>query len=281
MNSVKIIGVLNVTPDSYYDGGKYQEGEDAVRRAGEMLHEGADVIEIGGESTGPGSKAVSLEEELNRTLPLIRQIRKNVPDASLSIDTAKAAVAREALKEGVVMLNDVTAGRGDLQMFSVLKDTPCSVVLMYAKDPSPRTMITEVQYEDVLGHIKNFLGRRKEAALSAGIEEHRIILDPGMGHFISSDPTYSFEVLAHLEEFLKLGSPILLSPSRKSFLSGSEKLPPFDRLPGTIVASAIATLKGASYIRTHDVKDVRRGCEIAEGIRSEMKTGKRSDRVLL
>lgn len=305
MERVFIIGILNTTPDSYYDGGKFVSVERGLERAGEMLREGADIIEVGGESTGPGSKDISLEEELQRTIPLIRAIKGHYPEANVAIDTYKAEVAREAIQAGVMMVNDVTAGRGDLEMFRVLASArPCdgfetarrvtlrceaksrasngrpaglltmthglapSLVLMYAKDSTPRTTVQPTQYDDVVRTIKVFLRQRKEAALAAGISEEKIILDPGMGHFISSDPKYSFEVLARLREFQELGSPILLSPSRKSFLAGFEDLKPVDRLPGTIAASAIAVLHGALYIRTHDVAAVRRGCEVGWVVRT-------------
>lgn len=272
---VEIIGVLNVTPDSYYDGGRYVEVEGAVKRAGEMLTEGADWIEVGGESTGPGSRDVPLEEELRRTIPVVEALRKAYTEAKISIDTYKSQVAQQALEAGATMVNDVTAGRADPRMFSVLANYKALAVLMYAKDPTPRTTVQPVQYEDVVEAIKKFLRARKNAALKVGVPADRIILDPGLGHFISSDPQYSFEILARLPEFQELGCPLLLSPSRKSFLAGSENLQPSDRLPGTITASAVATLHGATYIRTHDVLPIRRACEIAAMIKKRFRTLRR------
>lgn len=251
-----IVGILNVTPDSYYDGGRYNAVDAAVLRAGELLQEGADIIDIGGESTGPGSSDVELEEELSRTIPVIQAIVEAHPDAQISIDTYKAQVAQNAIDAGAVMVNDVTAGRGDPELFSVVVDSGVQIVLMYSKDGTPRTTIQDVQYDDVIDTIKAFLSARKQAAMDAGIAEEKIILDPGMGHFLSSDPKYSFEVLSRLTELKDLGSSIYVSPSRKSFLAGPEGLSPDQRLDGTVAASKIAVQNGATYIRTHDVGQV-------------------------
>ena len=236
----------------------------ARARVAAMLKEGADWIEIGGESTGPKSSDVSVDEEMHRVLPIIRMIKKEFSDARVSIDTWKAEVVAAAIREGVSMVNDVTAGRGSNgAIFDVIKNSDVSLVLMYAKDATPRTTIDPRQYDDVVATIKSFLADRKKAAVAAGIDSKKIILDPGLGHFVSGDAKYSFEILARLKEFTDLGCPIFISPSRKSFLAGSENLGTADRLPGTIAASALAVMNGAYYIRTHDVLEVRRACEIA------------------
>ncbi|MEK7563064.1 MAG: dihydropteroate synthase, partial [Patescibacteria group bacterium] len=217
-NSPQIVGILNVTPDSYYDGGKWNAVDAAVKRAGEMIAEGADWIEIGGESTGPKSKDVSLEEERLRVIPVIEAIRRAFPEAKIAVDTYKAAIASEAISAGAAMVNDVTAGRGDPEMMQAIADAcrgiarnaPTSnlgltYVLMYSKDPTPRTTIAETQYEDVVRTIKEFLKQRRDAAIQAGIPKDRIILDPGLGHFVSSVAKYSYEILARLSEFQDLG----------------------------------------------------------------------------
>ncbi len=262
----KLVGILNVTPDSYFDGGKFMTVEVAVQRAVEMLSDGADIIEIGGESTGPKSSEVPVEEEIRRVIPIITAIKKAYPDAAISIDTWKSFVAAEAISAGATMINDVTAGRSDPKIFQVAAKAGAPLVLMFSKDSTPRTTVTQTQYDDVIVTIGRFLAERKQAAIAAGVDPAKIILDPGMGHFISSDPKYSFEVLARLRELESLGSPIFVSPSRKSFLAGSENLKTIDRLPGTIAASAIAVMNGATYIRTHDIKDVRRACEVAADV---------------
>lgn len=267
MSNFQIVGVLNVTPDSYYDGGKFNSAEAAVKRAGEMLEEGADIIEVGGESTGPGSEDVPLEEERKRAISIIKALREAYPQAQISIDTYKAPIASDAIESGVMMVNDVTAGRGDPEMFSVLAKSDVLFVLMYSKDDSARTTIQEKQYDDVTTTVMEFLSERKELAVQAGISKERIILDPGMGHFVSSDPKYSFKLLEELKKLSELGCPLFVSPSRKSFLAGSENLPTEERLPGTIAASAVAVLNGAIYIRTHDILPVRRGCDTALRLR--------------
>jgi len=269
VNNLSIIGVLNVTPDSFYDGGRYATVEEALRGVEELLSEGADWIEVGGQSTGPKSKDVSVEEEIRRVIPVVEAIRKHFPAARISVDTFQSEVAAKAIAAGAMMINDVTAGRGDPDMFSAIRDASVKLVLMHAKDATPRTTIQDVQYDDVVGTVKDFVTHRKSAALAAGISSDRIILDPGLGHFVSSDATYSFEILERLREFTELGCPVLVSPSRKSFLAGRENLPVVERLPGTIAASVIAALNGAAHIRTHDVKEVKRGCEIALFTRRE------------
>lgn len=260
-----IVGVLNVTPDSYFDGGKWNSIDLALRRAEEMIAEGADWIEVGGESTGPNSKDISLQEEIDRTIPVIKEIRKRWGSCQISIDTYKSAVAREAIAAGASMVNDVTAGRGDRSMFAEVAKCAevAKLVLMYSKDPTARTTIQPIQYTDVIETIKQFLSERIDAAVAAGIPRDRIIIDPGLGHFVSSEPRYSLEIIRRLSELQTLGCPIFLSPSRKSFLAGSANLPPSERLPATIATSAIAVLHGASFIRTHDVADISSACAVA------------------
>ncbi|MBT3292657.1 dihydropteroate synthase [Candidatus Peregrinibacteria bacterium] len=260
----KIVGILNTTPDSYFDGGKYLDVDSALVRIEEMIEEGVDIIDIGGESTGPGSKEVSANEESDRVIPIIKACKDKYPNLEISIDTYKSSVAQEAIDVGATIVNDVTAGRGDKNMFNTIAKNKVPIVLMYSKDNSPRTTIKENEYEDVINTIIEFLKSRIDVARTAGIPYDQIIIDPGMGHFVSSNPKYSFEIIARLKELkdaLKL--PILVSPSRKSFLSGKNNLPPSERLPETIAASCISVLNGAEFIRTHDVKEVGRGCAVA------------------
>lgn len=263
-----IVGVINVTPDSYVDGGRFVKIKDVLQRAEDFRAAGADIIEIGGESTGPGSSDVSVDLELQRVLPAVKAIKREFPGLPVSVDTYKGEVAGEALRAGVSMINDVTAGRGDNEMFSIVAGYPdAKYVLMYAKDQTARTTKKPVQYPDVVGAVSDFLITRANVAVGAGVSQDNLVLDPGMGHFLSGDPRYSFEVLARLPEIVSLGYPVFISASRKSFLAGEEKLPVVDRLPGTVAASAIAVLHGAAYIRTHDVQEVRRGCEISNQIK--------------
>jgi dihydropteroate synthase len=260
----KIVGILNTTPDSYFDGGKYLDVDSALIRIGEMIEEGVDIIDIGGESTGPGSKDVSVNEEIDRVIPIIKACKDKYPNLEISIDTYKSLVAQEAINAGATMVNDVTAGRGDKNMFSTIAESKVPIVLMYSKDNSPRTSIRGDEYDDVIKVIIEFLKDRINVAHVAGIPNDKIIIDPGMGHFVSSDPKYSFEIISRLKELVdSIKLPILVSPSRKSFLSGKENLPPGERLPSTIAASLVSVLNGAEFIRTHDVKEVGRGCAVA------------------
>lgn len=262
MKNVQIVGVLNVTPDSYFDGGQFNAVDSAIERAGVLLQQGADILDIGGESTGPGSTDVSAEEELQRVMPVIDGILSAFPKAKLSVDTYKSTVAKAAIEEGVFMINDVTAGRGDADMLSVIAGSSVQYVMMFSKDATARTTVDSVQYENVIQAVSDFLLERKQAAMHAGVAADRIIVDPGMGHFLSADAQYSFDVLKDIQKIHDVtGCPVYVSPSRKSFLAGSENLPPADRLPATIVASAVAAKNGATYIRTHDVQEVRRGIE--------------------
>ncbi len=247
------MGILNVTPDSFYDGGKYEETGQALLQARNMLEEGAAIIDVGGESTGPRSKEVSIEEELRRVLPIIQKIRSL--NCAISVDTYKASVALEALKEGATMINDVTTGRGDATMFRTVAESGCTYIMMRSKNDSARTTTEDISYGDVLGTIHAFFEERIHAAEKAGIDRKQLILDPGLGHFVSSNPAYSWYILEHLEFLHNFGCPILVSPSRKSFTAEFPRQPPEDRLPGTLRATEIALNHGASIIRTHDVRE--------------------------
>jgi dihydropteroate synthase len=259
-----IVGVLNITPDSFYDGGRYQNIKNVLKRAEEMIRQGADIIDVGGESTFLNRKEVSLEEELKRVVPVIKKIHQKHPGVLISIDTYKSQVARAAIAAGAFMVNDVTAGRGDKNMFKALAENPqTAYVLMYSKDATSRTTLKNKKYDDVIKTIKSFFKERIRKAKKDGLNPSRIILDPGLGYFVSGLAEYSYEIIARLPELKSLGHELYLSPSRKSFLAGSEKLPASDRLPATISVSALAVTRGATYIRTHDVAEVHRGCEAA------------------
>lgn len=265
VNRIQIVGVLNVTENSFYDGGKFAKFDDALRQAEKLLKDGADILDIGGQSS-LNAPEISEPEELQRVIPLIERLMKEFPHARISADTMRAAVAKAAVHAGARMINDVSAGRKDPGMFRVVGESSALLVLMYSKDVPP-TLITEKKYDDVVGTVFDFLQERAAAALAAGVRKEKIIVDPGLGFFIGTDPAYSLRILAKLDHFRDLGFPVYVSPSRKSFLAGREKLPPADRLPGTMAASVIAILNGASYIRTHDVLEVRRACEIAQAVR--------------
>lgn len=246
------MGILNLTPDSFSDGGEFNAPESAIARIEEMIAQGADIIDIGGESTGPGSPEVSAEEELARVKPIIDIIaKKKLTDkALLSIDTYKAPIAEYALEHGFKMVNDVTALRGDPKLIDILLRYEPYVVLMYSKDPTPRTTKEPVEYDDVMASIKSFLLERVSTLVEEGFSEDNIIIDPGMGAFISSIPDYSFEVINRLEEIKLLGFPILIGISRKSCLGGKMK----DRDQSSVDWSLKALKNGATIIRIHNVE---------------------------
>ncbi len=265
-NRVGIVAILNVTPDSYFDGGRFSSVDTLVRHAEDCLNNGADILEIGGESTGPGSKDVTADQELQRIIPAIQAIRKKLPQAWIAVDTWKAAVAKKALDAGADMINDITAGRGDPAMFPLIAAAGCPYVLMYSKDSGPRTTVDPKQYADVIQVIHDFLSERIAVARKAGVDTSQLIVDPGLGHFVSADPQYSFQILQSLKRFTGL-APVLVSPSRKSFLAGPQKLAPKDRLPATLEATLIAAKNGASFIRTHDVGETREVLEVVGKVR--------------
>ncbi len=253
---ITLVGILNVTPDSYVDGGRFASMEKALERTKRMVEDGVDIVEIGGESSGPHSCDVSLVEEERRVLPVIEALRSHFPDLRLSLDTTKSALADKALTLGVTMINDITAGRSDAQMFPVCARHGASLVLMYSKNASARTTIEHKSYTNIMATIRSFFEERIEASLRSGIVHEHLIIDPGLGHFLSADPRYSFEVLHNLSRLTDL-APVFISPSRKSFLAGPKQLPPDLRLPATLAATAIAVRNGASFIRTHDVFETK------------------------
>lgn len=242
----QFVGILNLTPNSFSDGGRFKEfggEEDSVEVARQMLKDGATVLDLGGESTGPGSTDVSIEEELGRVLPILKRIRAALPEATLSIDTWKSEVAAAALEAGADWVNDVTAGRGDPRIFEMVAKYGVPMVLMYSKQNSPRTNRDVVEYEDVMKTIKDFLRERIAVARAAGVKE--IIVDPGMGAFVSGEAKYSFEILSRIEELRELGCPILVGSSRKGFL-GEDHL-------GMTLWTTQELVGKVDYLRVHDV----------------------------
>lgn len=257
-----IMGVLNVTPDSFSDGGLYLRTEDAVRRAEEMAQEGADIIDIGGESSRPGAEPVPLEEELRRVIPVVREVVRRLP-VPISVDTYKAEVARRALEEGASIVNDISALRFDPDMAEVVAERGGPVVLMHMKG-TPRDMQRNPYYEDVLGEVEGFLRERKEAAIGMGIPEQNIILDPGIG--FGKRVQDNLQLLKNLDRLASLGSPLLVGTSRKSFIGAVLDLPVEERLEGTLATLVLAVAKGAKVLRVHDVKPAVRAVRMAEAV---------------
>lgn len=243
------MGILNTTPDSFSDGGKYNKIDKALKKADQMIKDGADIIDIGGESSGPGSKNIQLQEEIDRVLPVLKKIRE-ISDIPISIDTYKSQVAEQSLNLGANIINDVTSLRADKKMAQVIASYKCPCIIMYSKDPNARTTIKNKKYQDVLKDIKAFLNDRINFAQAHKIPKNKIIIDPGMGHFVSSNPFYSYQIIANLNKLKEIAPHILIGISRKSFLGGSIA----ERDQIGIPLTAIAYLNGANIIRTHNVK---------------------------
>jgi len=241
-----VMGVVNVTPDSFSDGGVHLDPDVAVGVARRMIEEGAAIVDVGGESTRPGSEAVSAEEELRRVVPVLERLGGTLP---LSIDTSKAVVARAALEHGAILVNDVTALRADPELAGVVADLGAYLCLMHMQG-EPRTMQAEPRYEDVAFEVAAFLEERLAFAVARGIPEERICLDPGIG--FGKTVAHNLELVRRLDVLLELGRPVLVGFSRKSSL---RKLTGSDDLLGASVAAAVAAFeRGATILRVHDVK---------------------------
>lgn len=258
------MGILNVTPDSFSDGGLYLSVEAAVAHAKRLAEEGADILDIGGESTRPGAEPVPLEEELKRVIPVVQAVRGELPEICISVDTYKARVAEEALAAGADMINDVSALRFDPHMAEVVAQAGAPVVLMHMLG-TPKTMQQNPTYRDVVAEIVDFLRERIIYAIGQGISEGNIIVDPGIG--FGKRPEHNLEILRRLSEFKVLGRPILLGTSRKSFLGALTKRPVEKRLEETISSVVIGTLQGADIVRVHDIGPIKQALMVADAIR--------------
>lgn len=256
-----VMGVLNVTPDSFSDGGVFLKKEDAVRRAFEMADEGADIIDIGGESTRPFSDPVAEDEEEARVMPMLREIVPSL-DIPVSIDTRRPSVARKAVEIGAQMVNDVSGLRNG-EMIGAVRELGVPAILMHMLG-EPRTMQLDIRYDDVIGDIMLFMAERMREASKGGIEESRIILDPGIG--FGKELQHNLDIIRRLREFRCLGRPILVGPSRKAFIGKVLDLPKEERLEGTLAAVAASVINGASLVRVHDVKETVRVCRMIDAI---------------
>jgi len=259
---VHVIGVLNVTPDSFSDGGRFFRLDDAVRQAEEMAAEGADLIDIGGESSRPGSDSLSLDEELHRVIPVVEALAKRI-SVPLSVDTYKAEVARQALDTGASLVNDISAMRFDPRMRKLVAERGVPIVLMHMLG-TPKNMQAHPFYKDVIGEICAFLEERISEAVSAGIERTQIIVDPGIG--FGKRVEDNLEIVRRLDAFHTLGCPLLLGPSRKSFIGKVLDLPVEERLEGTAAVVALSVLRGVHLIRVHDVGQMVRVVRMVERI---------------
>lgn len=260
------MGVLNVTPDSFSDGGLHFDKSSAVDRALRMVEEGADIIDIGGESTRPGSDPVSADEEIRRTVPVIESIAGKVT-CPISIDTYRAGVARRALDAGASVVNDISGMRFDPLMSQVVSDSKIPVVIMHMKG-TPKNMQLNPVYENLIPEILDYFRERLQFAVNSGISEDLIVLDPGIGFGKTFD--HNLAILNNLQEFALLAKPLLIGPSRKAFLGrllGSAG--PGERIEGTAAAVAISIMKGANIVRVHDVKEMAKVARVADAIKRE------------
>ena len=261
-----VMGILNVTPDSFSDGGLYMQRRSAVDRALRMEDEGADIIDIGGESTRPGSEPVPLEEELRRTMPVIEALsgRLQVP---ISIDTYKAAVAKRAIEAGASMVNDISGLRFDPEMASVVSAYDVGVVIMHIKG-TPRVMQEDPRYDDLFGEINGYLREGIRIASASGVPTERIVIDPGIG--FGKTPEHNLAIINNLHRFRDLERPILVGVSRKSFIGKVlSDAPPPERLEGTAAAVAVSVIRGADIVRVHDVREMVKVVKVADAIRCE------------
>lgn len=249
-----IMGILNITPDSFSDGGDYLSVECAVRRAKEMIAEGADIIDIGGESSRPGHERISQEEELRRVIPVIQRLSKET-GAILSLDTIRADVAEEGIKAGIHILNDIWALQEDPKMAAVAAEYKIPVILMHNQSGN-------LYENDILSEMIGFFRKSIDIAVNAGISENMLILDPGIG--FGKTPYQNVEVMSRLAEIKSLGFPLLLAASRKSTLGQILDLPPKDRMEGTLATTVLGIAQGVDIVRVHDVRENLRAAKVAD-----------------
>jgi dihydropteroate synthase len=259
----RVMGIVNVTPDSFSDGGMYLDPERAIAHGRELAAQGADLLDVGGESTRPGAEAVSAEVELERVGPVVEALAGRGGGLPVSIDTSKSAVAAAALDLGAEIVNDVTALRTDQELAGLCAERRCTVVLMHMQG-SPRTMQDTPTYDDVVDDVRAFLGERIEFALAAGIDERRIWIDPGIG--FGKTVEHNLELLRRLGELGKLGRPIVVGASRKRFIGSITGREVDERLGGTVASNTVALAAGADVFRVHDVAEARQALDVASVI---------------
>jgi dihydropteroate synthase len=257
-----VMGILNVTPDSFSDAGRYFTKDAAVKRALEMADEGADIIDVGGESTRPGAENVAEDEELGRVAPVVEELACR--GIAVSVDTTKSRVAEEALLAGAEIINDISAMTKDPSMAGVVAKYGAAVVLMHMRG-TPQTMQTLTHYEDLMGEVMEYLSCRMDFAGRAGIETEKIVVDPGIG--FAKNAGDNIELIRRLGELTALGRPILIGASRKSFIGNTAGAAVWERLGGSLSAASLAVLNGAGIVRTHDVKETKQAITLADSIK--------------
>ena len=258
-----LMGILNITPDSFSDGGEFNTIKKALDQGKMMVENGADILDIGGQSTRPGSKQISLDEELNRVIPVIEALRKDL-SIPISIDTTRAIVAQKAVEAGANIVNDISGGQFDENMFNTIGKLNVPLILMHIKG-TPETMQSLTQYNDLMKEIYQFFSERLECAIEAGIERKKIIIDPGIG--FAKNYEQNIEILQKLDIFNSLNVPILIGTSRKSFIGHIlNKKNPKDRIWGTASTSCAAIASGADILRVHDIPQMYDVCRVADAI---------------
>jgi dihydropteroate synthase len=267
-----LMGILNLTPDSFSDGGRYATTGDAVARALAMVQEGADIIDVGGESTRPGARRVDATEQKRRVLEVVQQLHRRLgPEMPVSIDTTLSEVAAAAIERGASIVNDISAGRDDPDMLELVADTGAYLVLMHMQG-TPETMQIEPVYEDVVGEVEAFLRQRAGAALAAGVRRDRLILDPGIG--FGKTREHNLLLLQALSRLCALGYPLLIGVSRKRFMGSICKVQsPHELTAATCACTALGVLAGAAMFRVHDVAENRQAADVAAAIRQAGHTG--------
>lgn len=261
-----LMGVLNVTPDSFSDGGQFNTVDAALQHAQRLVSSGADILDIGGQSTRPNAEEISPDEELDRVIPVVEALRQNseFSQVPISVDTTRASVANAAIAAGADLINDISGGRFDAEMLSAVAKLNVPIALMHSRG-TPQTMQKLTQYEDLLSEISQFLAQRIEAAIAAGIERSQIILDPGIG--FAKDYAQNLEILRHLSVFQTFNCPLLVGASRKSFIGRILDQPdPQKRVWGTAAACVSAIVGGADILRVHDVSEMHDVCRVADAI---------------
>lgn len=257
-----VMGVVNVTPDSFSDGGHYFDRDRAVDHALALVEAGADILDIGGESTRPGADPVDADQEMERVIPVIDEIRRHC-DAWISVDTYKSTVARAACDAGAHLVNDISGLGFDDEMASTVSDIKCGLVLMHIQN-TPKTMQDEITYGDLIGDIEDYFESRLARASAAGIDRERIIVDPGIG--FGKTVAHNYRILRELSRFCDLGHPILVGTSRKSFLGAVVDRPPSERIWGTAATVAASIMTGADILRVHDVEQMVQVARVTEAI---------------
>lgn len=262
-NRIIVMGVVNTTPDSFSDGGQYFDTDRAVEHALQLAEDGADIIDIGGESTRPGAVPVDIDEEIRRVVPVIERVVSHV-EVPLSVDTRKELVARAALTAGASAVNDISGLTFDAQIAMLVAEFDAGLILMHMRG-EPATMQLDTEYDDLMGDIKRFLKNAVAKAEAAGVDPEKIMIDPGIG--FGKDLAGNLEIINSIDCLTKLGKPVLIGASRKSFLGRITGADPSQRIYGSIAAAVTAVIHGAAAVRVHDVKETRQAVDVAVQLR--------------